>query len=151
MSMDQVSYKVDTMDCDEDTGRELVRNSNGVQKPKKKKKKRRLSATRETMASLMMDLAQSEEEEEEEKMDVDTSEPPQNEQKDQKEESKPPKEQMVSRRRRKRHSLSSNAIKKSIKNPTKKLFESLLHGTESEAKDRSPFDEAPSVKRTYNR
>ena len=38
------------------------------------------------------------------------------------------KEKMVSRRRRKRHSLSSNAIKKSIKNPTKKLFESLLHG-----------------------
>lgn len=113
----------------------LVRNSNGVevQEKKKKKRKRRLSATRDSIPDLIVT----------EPVDPDegddavngNKERPQNEQN---RESAPngqsaesraeAKDKMVSRRRRKRHSLSSNAIKKSMKNPTKKLFESLLHG-----------------------
>jgi len=145
--------------------RKLVRNSKEMESgnKKKKKKKRRLSATRDAISDLMMtdpvsssDQMESNDDNKDGKNGKDGNNTKSESVNKENQENQSKEPQMVSRRRRKRHSLSSNAIKKSIKNPTKKLFESLLHGTESGAngqRERSPFDVAkPSnVKRTFNR
>jgi len=164
MSMDSVHGAAESLSGN--GAKEMARDGDGgaVQK-KKKKRKRRLSATRDLALDLVLTVDDH----------SDAIEPVAKGQRteptasaaaesaatesaatatataEQPEKAKEP--QIVkSRKRRKRHSLSSNAIKKSMKNPTKKLFESLINGAGSETKEQSEGPPPPKkVKRTYGR